>query len=679
MFNFPFYFISTTKAKMSSLVAKFLQKRAPTHRHHGREQPIITPEKNRCKQDVVLQQVSVDDQLVNSRPNLHTPGHNKQLVQSMYLQPEGKVGMCHVLKGVCGTSTNLWTGSEQKSQSVVVDPRPRAWSSVGHDDVEVTELWGRESMRPQVVGRHVVPGKLLRLPLVHAAVPYDAVALKVSHLTGCSLSQMKFSTPVDFYCSSSRSLLVKDVVPEQLDKFQRNVEASFLASRVKVGVAQPLEWVDNPFLCTGALPNLHYSMVLRNIGSTYSKLEREISQLKHRGFLNYSTSSRFGMDLFRLYSVTHDLMRREYFPAIMKLLKGLCEGNGLLLAEIRKHEDNVQISCPTQQSGIEWRYFAERIDKICGDNDSIFRLPFSGLYKPHHRILKQIVERGEQCKGDGAQLLRESIHRSTLCGIIQSAVDVHFNAFLSLRVSALGEVPVVGDLVCLDRAFRMGHIHWQTDHFPGLDVLNSNCCEETVVPQNLIKVIESDEEARNYLLSDVVLPTLGYHREGSALMYPNHRIGKVAFLDLASSLQCGAVEAMRLAAPPTYRRMACVPLSLDYTLWNDTLGMDPRADVTITDTENVRHQCTKYTDLFGITTCRPCLTSTGSRQRLQQWTQGLTVRLKCELPRGVAVSSLIRQVCVVDRVEIGSVSESLRALQRVPNTYMRNTRPRPTA
>ncbi|ORC92206.1 uncharacterized protein TM35_000044200 [Trypanosoma theileri] len=522
------------------------------------------------------------------------------------------------------------------------------------------------------------------LPVISEGVPDGAIATLIEEKCPIGTS-VQFVSPVDFGSCQERFVLVYTKSRNALSHFQQQEQQqqqkfNISDGVVYIGKAIDISTLQEPLspLPIHLLPDLRYRIVLRGIKGALADLLPRLENLQSNGFLNYSHLARHGVGLFRTFESGRFLLHREYPSFISSYILGLTERSPLLRKEINPL---LEIIANPKSTREDWKGVKKSLEYALKKDEPIVRRPQTGLYYPHHILLRDFLERAADIfpvHHDSAQVIRESIPRLIIQEKLRSVADVHFNAMASLRWELYGDKVVIGDLVIPKKDEErdlLDIFEAPADHVNGnMTSLRhpewlSICGEKHL--NNLIgrvRIIQSREEAEKFSIDDVVLPVLGFGAE--RLILPHHRM-KEASERLSHEFQIEGLSEMKISPPATYRRLVVRPKDLSYCLFDDERGWSWESHPDIP----IRPQL--YKDQDGITRqISPFFLASGKKNMIARSgfrgieershflkparRPGMTCIVEMTLPRGSAVSSALREVLQFATIDPGAIFHLLR-------------------
>lgn len=483
------------------------------------------------------------------------------------------------------------------------------------------------------------------------------------------------------------------------------------------------------------LPDIDYSLILRNVVAPPGFVVDRLTLLATHGFVNYIDSNRYQNHLTRAFRQGHRLVAREFDDFLKVHLRTLTEGyapldrelsqafddmnvtfgveggnNGSGLSESGRYIPNLEQAAATRRYN-PWMHVERRVSPKIQELTRILssdhkHLGFTAAHPQQLLNIIQIASGNAQYKrGDGlpfesnsrfhrestasldpARLLREAVHRHVMLDSLSALSDVHWNSYASLRLKVYGAEVVVGDLVVSSSNIELpyddrmdfgacdaprDYVPSQTDQYLprwGHHLGSQLPSAEELLATGVIKRVETQQEARRYHITDVVLPKLGrghpssHSSEDSSLLFPSHKVGKEAFGELAGRLRVGPASSMKMGPWATYRRLVERPMlimndqttqvqpesSLKYAMWNDSRGAydDPYdliPGMLIADHEGLRRIRTPYQGDDPHIVRRSIKIAEAREALLSLATDSLSVLLKFRLRRGVALHSMLRE------------------------------------
>lgn len=503
----------------------------------------------------------------------------------------------------------------------------------------------------------------------------------------------QFLFPCDFFTSWTRRVRLPKRVLLQ-DSLAMNNSATILAlskGNVYVSAATPVYHSDLTLPHSMGLPlsppTRRYTIVLRGIEGSIDSISKKWQNIGDTGVINYCPHVRHGEHASRAYDQGQSLMNRDYTSFLVHHLRSLTEGLPLLQEEVQHVEDLLRDPIEGRKAAA-WRQAVTGINVALGRSESVLKKSaFTGVYENHPAMLLSAVERfaslcttshGSAAVLDPALLIRETTSKRVLQDKLRTVADVHFNALASLRVQWLGPAVRVGDLVCTNPLLNLDPFETKPDHLYGFGeehqyVYWEQRAHEQVAwlhQQGLIKRIETEAEARQYQLTDIVLPRLGRRLDPTdpqrdALLYPAHKVNQSVFDDLSTRLGVAHLREMRLAPVAGYRRLIVKPVNqalfLSDAARNITWGAPHLGKRAYIDGDNV----TRFTSPVGRLSERKHLARYGiPRSRREPFAAigqrpGFVCALEMELAVGTSPQSVLREMFRVKTVDTGAVARML--------------------
>lgn len=282
----------------------------------------------------------------------------------------------------------------------------------------------------------------------------------------------------------------------------------------------------------GDLHGNRFTVVLRNVTAEDHVVNDRCISLRDRGFINYFGTQRFGTGQIPTHVIGKAVLRDDYKQVIELILKP-------------RPGDNDDIATAR-------RYYAESGDI----NGTLARLPMRGS-GIERSVLQGLQRMGATNYKSAFQQLTKNM-RLLYVHAYQSWV---WNVLVSERLQLFGTAVVVGDLVLSEAR----------DDDVSADQ-----------QQSRVRVIESEVEARDHTIENVVLPLPGF-----AVQYPRHVIGaRYRELMSADHVDLTAREGSRdYILPGSYRKLVIRPRDVTWQLVRyDTLT----TPLTTTDLERLQ-------------------------------------------------------------------------------------------
>ncbi|RNF16919.1 uncharacterized protein Tco025E_05015 [Trypanosoma conorhini] len=545
------------------------------------------------------------------------------------------------------------------------------------DDFIVEEVWPDGVLHQlQAEARETRTTTAFLIRVVSEGVPDSAIAAliegKCPHRTS-----IRFLTPVDFVCCQERFVLVHSSSHEASRFFQRVQKVHLAEGPVCLGKAVdvPFDEKAAPSLPIQLLPDLRCSILLRGMRGSLADVLPRLEGLAKHGFLNYSHLARHGTGLFRAFESGRHLLHRDYVEFLRGHVLGLTERSPLLRKET---PSLLELLANPKSTRRDWVNVRQGLEYALRRDEALIRRPQTGLYYPHHTLLRDFIERASDIvptHHDSAQLIRESVPRLLLQEKIRSVADVHFNALASLRWSMRGAQVAVGDLVISEEETGpLDIFEAPADHMNGemtsvrhpewLSAAGENYMRRM---RGMVHVVQSPEEGRRFSLEQVVLPVMG--SGGEEMCLPGGRM-KEAAERLAQEMQIEGLPKMKAAPPATYRRLVVRPKEFAYCVFDDERGWcwESNQDAPIRpqlyeDQEGILRQ---PSPLY-LATGKNMIARAGIRGAEQRShflkaarRSGMTCVLRMTLPRGSAVTSALREAFQFATLDPGAIFHLLR-------------------
>jgi tRNA pseudouridine13 synthase len=282
----------------------------------------------------------------------------------------------------------------------------------------------------------------------------------------------------------------------------------------------------------GDLNGNRFTVVLRNVTAPDHVVNDRCISLRDRGFINYFGTQRFGTGQIPTHVIGKAVLRGDYKQVIELILKP-------------RPGDNDDIAAAR-------RYYAETSD-IGG---TLSRLPFRGS-----GIERSVLQGLQRMGATNYKTAFQQLTKNMRLLYVHAYQSWLWNTLVSERIQLFGTTVVVGDLV-----------------------LNEARDDEVTADQQQprVRVIESESEAREHTIEQVVLPLPGF-----AVKYPSHAIG-ARYRELMSldHVDLTTREGSRdYILPGSYRKLVIRPRDVTWQLLHyDTLT----TPLTTTDLERLQ-------------------------------------------------------------------------------------------
>ncbi|KAG8348804.1 hypothetical protein TRVL_00389 [Trypanosoma vivax] len=558
------------------------------------------------------------------------------------------------------------------------------------DDFIVKEVWPNLIINNdgKTSANTLMPtSKSFLVRVVSEGVPDGSVAELIERKCD-NQATVQFVTPVDFGCSQERFALVRTRSHKTVQQFKQPQLAQAPEGVISIGgaVANPMLQGPDSHIPMSLLPDLQYSVFFRGIRGALADVLPRLEAVQRNGFINYSHMARHGLGMFHAFESGRQLLHREYSDFLRGHVLGLTEGSTAVAKELSPFFDLVA-SGSSKRS--DWAGVRRGIEHAIKRVEPLIKKPQTGLYHPHHALLRDLVQRASDIypkKHDSSQVIREGVPRLVLHEKLRSVVDVHFNALASLRWEVYGPHVVVGDLV-MDGGSANGkgatsggdrldvfeapadHINGSmtSDHYAPFPSSPAEEEENFTSMLERVRLVQSAEEARKYTIDNVVLPVLG--RGVGRLLSPTNKL-KDASDRLAGELQVEGLPQMRAAPHATYRYLIARPREMRFCVFDDARGWCWESDSKL----SIRPQL--YEDQEGILRQpSPLFAATGKNMIARRGITGVELRshflkparrsgmscvVQMTLPRGTAITSALREVFQLATLDPGVI---LRLLQ----------------
>jgi hypothetical protein len=266
---------------------------------------------------------------------------------------------------------------------------------------------------------------------------------------------------------------------------------------------------------------------------------------------------------------------------------------------------------------------------------------------------------------------------------------------LTLRVRAHGTEVVEGDLVAVpyngstppkglltvidefktkdDHTFDVGEELNYVDTTSPLSLHSSGLSQEDLsriarvmpsVPVTDVFRVETAEEAKRYSIFDVVLPVWGRGIE-SDFLFPTNVVNVVTIAEMAKNLAISSVKEMNLSPNIGYRRVMCRFDNFSSSVVDDVRSISLGDwSHTFVDSEGARRNISPLmNDTSGRRlVARPGIPEPVRGQFLEPIrAKGWTCCIRGRVPRGAALSSILREAFQSATVDTGAI---VRALKR---------------
>ncbi|CCW62106.1 unnamed protein product [Phytomonas sp. EM1] len=437
-----------------------------------------------------------------------------------------------------------------------------------------------------------------------------------------------FLTPVDFASCAVRHVWIRSYGDELRRNFRTTQLLHTPAGEVRLYPAFPVPVPPTaPYFPLCLLPDLRYTVLLRDIRGSLNDVLPRLRELRRRGFLNYGHMARHGLGTLHTYNTAKCLLARDYVGFLQGYAWGLSEGTSGVRREMPALLQALANPRATPQ---DWGLVRDGLEAALRKDGEGVRRPQTGLYAPHHELLRDFLTRAADVaprRHDAAEVLRESVSRAFLHETMRTASEVHFNALASLRRERFGDRVVVGDIVVApdddddDGAGRrmrgaggdqIKNLEHATSEDPrrscgrvcrgdvyegAADHINGNILSPYLHPDwvdfalhdrgvgdgvdseselqqwyRRLRVVRTQAEADSCSISQVVLPFWGQQVD-SLPMLPAHSIGEI-FRPLARELQIEGLSRMKTASMASYRHFVAKPFSMGAYLFDTQRGWD---------------------------------------------------------------------------------------------------------
>ncbi|EAN77212.1 uncharacterized protein TEOVI_000008900 [Trypanosoma equiperdum] len=550
------------------------------------------------------------------------------------------------------------------------------------DDYVVKEMWPSEAFAsPSTKDLQNVRGPAaFALKIVAEGIPDETIAKLIERKCPPRTS-VRFTTPLDFCSSQERIALVCSHTHASKRNFQCQQVAHVSEGVVCIGgavdISLHLHDISSLPLCI--LPDVSYSVVFRGLRGSLADILPRLEALRSNGFINYTHLARHGVGLFRAFESGRQLLHREYAEFLRGYVLSLTERSPAVHKELPPFLEAIvdpKLKCS------DWAGVRKGLEYALKRDEPLINLPQTGLYYPHHTLLRDLVERAADLlpkEHDSAQVIRNAVPRLIIQEKLRSVADVHFNALASLRWKMYGDRVVPGDLVL--RRGDSGHATEPLDVFDApADHINGGMTSvshtewlSAAGEKHLdgllerVHLVSSEKEAQSFTTDDIVLPVLG--RFAERLILPNTKM-KDAFQHIAQELQVEGLPRLRAAPPATYRWLIERPKKLAYCIFDESRGWCWESD----NNEPIRSQL--YEDREGVLRQpSPLMAVTGknmvARRGIRGTEQrhhylkparrgGMTCVVRMTLPRGTAITSALREVVQVATLDTGAIFRLLK-------------------
>lgn len=584
--------------------------------------------------------------------------------------------------------TDVGIGCFLANEGQMIDERPVALARWSYDDYICEQMWGDGDCSSSVVP---VVGSPSAPPIGGAATDDGCFVTVVSegipdaeivHKTQqrlnirSAMKKIMFTAPSDYVSVSSRRLLLP---VQALDHSAFGGVQVF--GGVRGGVAR-LSRVQRGNMEKIVPRSIRHTFALRGCSTGLSAILDRIERIRMRGVVNYSDVAQHGYHLSRANASGLELLQRNHQSFLTKYLTELTEGS----AEVQRDVDRVCSMISNPSSGeihlkSEWKAVAASLNASARRVEDVSSGGLSGLYLPHFDVLRDFLERAQamsaHARGDSAKLIRETVSRRVLQDRLRALVDVHFNAWVTLRLKILGPSVQVGDLVLTrnstnddiraqllstldprstrrDHSFAMGeHLHYDSPppHLPPHFVDGTHCSD------GYLRIVDTEQEAASYQLEDVVMPLFG--SPPSDLVYPKHRCGKATSDELVQRLQLNPLQSMSLLPACGYRPLVVRPRNIRCFLADDIRSVQhgdlELASSTFIDSDGFRRLRSPVHDaLVGQRTsiARPGIVGAARKSFLELASRpGFSVFVQFEMPVGASPNSVIRELVKAKTVD----------------------------
>lgn len=489
-------------------------------------------------------------------------------------------------------------------------------------------------------------------------------------------------SPLDFVSCTKRYIWVrekKDVVRQFLDKVKviSTREGNlFLGDIIEIPVS-----VRQKFFPLHMLPDFMYTVVLRNVSGSLADILNPLRSVCKNGFLNYSHSARHGMNILQVLDDAKLLLNRDYSTFLAHYAKSLSETTPHVSREI---PSLANLFYDGSTSSSEWEGMRNSIQQAVWADKFLFNRYHTGLYHHHHSLLLDMVNRASDLFSkhrDPAVVIRESISNLILKEKMRAISDVIFNITASFRWNSFGSKVVIGDLVVPPCSKFNNESKWRGDIFEGhADHVGgwfassiekewiSVAEEQDVVSQPNVKCIQSEKEAREHSIHDVVLPLYGRDFDELELL----RNGCEEVLQNSiSELSLHGFPQMSLAPKASYRNIFRNAISTpSFYVVDEKRGwewVENEASISLKnslykDQENalrMKSPLDSFVEKHNI--ARPGILGEAARRAFLKPvnTGGATCILRVKLPRGSSVATLLREIVRATNFPVSGICKIL--------------------
>lgn len=495
------------------------------------------------------------------------------------------------------------------------------------------------------------------LLVVYSSVPASTLSTILKGILPSSI-RFYFTSPLDHVSVYKRFIWIKER--------QEEVRKYFKLDRVDTPLGEVLfgELTEFPvsneqnFLPLNVLPDLTYTVVLRNVSGSLSDILEPLRHVCDKGFINFSPIYRHGMHVLHVFNDAKYLLQRDYTQFLLNYAKSVAPPTPSVQQEL---DALLHLLQEENGNSSEWRNIRCNMYRALKSDSELLNSCRNWLCPQYNNLFRDFINRCSYLypkHNDPAVVLRESISRNIMREKLRTISDIIFNIMASARWNLYGSSVAVGDVVITCNNHWRGDVfEAASDRLPGW--INSSVEKEwisaavdagaTALPQ--VKIVGSKEEAREYSIYDVVLPVYG--KEFQRIVLPSNASGDI-FDRIINDLPIEGLPQMDAAPEASYRHLMRKLAQHSFYISHDSQKWDWLENAQSKVLKN-----TLYRDQNDILRMRFPLSSVTSTARVvshpnilqevhnlqrESKEDGMTCVFRASLTRGSSISSVLREI-----------------------------------
>lgn len=350
----------------------------------------------------------------------------------------------------------------------------------------------------------------------------------IARFLSMNRNMFQYAGTKDRRAKTTQEVTVYRVFAERLEE---------LNSRMKYLHFGNYRYVNEP-LKLGKCKGNKFTIVLRNVTGEDDILDKAMTSLKEKGFINYFGMQRFGTTSIPTHHIGRAILKNDYEEAVNLILKP------------RPGETGPIVEC--RQC---WERSKDAVKALTG-------LPNQNSVEK--TILKELKSNSKNyCNAF------QKIARNTKLMYLHAYQSYVWNTVVSKRIKQYGLSPMVGDLV-----------------LPS-DITDTDQNEESENKDftRIEPIVIDEKNMSEYSIEDIVLPLPGHD-----IIYPNNQVGKwydSVFSEDGLTLDSLKHKIKSLSLPGAYRKMLIKPGTVDWKLYR---YKDVNIELALSDLDKLQNK-----------------------------------------------------------------------------------------